>query len=641
MQYENPPARLKDSQILAAKRGEIDWRSLVVDSDDDLISSPSTAPGRPRTFLQSPHLGTSPFSCELVCYDNVLYRGLLLPLSRFLRCGAGVKVNLDNYLERPRAKDGFDWRFNLSPKHPDYDKISAEQREYLVSDRDYEVKGIFHDRIEQVIWVGDTMSGIPEHGDYSIEDSWELMIECAKKGIPVTTNLSYLRPHGQVNNRGLMASGPIGLGKYESDTEEACSFFSIYQQLAQYLKIPSLGNLLILMGTINDTLRRGGFKRGIVTTGMDWRNPFFEEYLDVPLHTLPGGHKKAARITPEIIEPKNVAILQKLVTKRNEESVFLAKVKPDFFDNVCMGLGIVNYGTCLIWRFNLGKIENMCAIPKWMERVAAQLTLLHLNWRKERPEIANLVAPQALDLQIGLDIMGLANALSYWGITYEDFNNALVDYLNFFKGNRCSLYMPINCFTENLSSGYNEARILLYWLAEGYRKSAAECDRICDLYLSPRFKRIHTASEPAQSHSYETTDRGGYATCRAIFPPFGKRTRTGVKVRRVSDHQKNVRVNHGFVESAAEVGPQLHQEVCFNFNAFVKMFGRSHEYMSFDDFQPMTEERFVDFVKDPRIDSFYYAEHNNYAQAYLSKSAPSLCSLKPSASRGECAVCAE
>jgi hypothetical protein len=634
--YSHPPVLIKDSQILAAKRGEINWRSLVMEPGDDLVSSPSTAPGRPRTFLQKPELNTSPFSCELICYDNLLFRGLLLPLSRFLRCGAGVKVNLDSYLPRPSASKGFDWRFELSQKHPDYDKMSPEQRQYLVKDQDYEIGGSLSDRQVTVIWVGDTMSGISDRGDYSIEDSWSLMIECARKGIPLVVNLTNLRPHGVVNSKGLMASGPIGLGKHEPADQDACSFFSIYQRLAEYLKSSSLENLLILMGTINDTLRRGGFKRGIVTTGMDWRNPYFEEYLDVPLFLLPGGHKKGARVTPDIIEPQNQEILQKLVDKRNKESIFLAKIKPNFFDNVCMGLGIVNYGTCLIWRFNLGKINKMSDIPLWMDRVATQLTLLHLNWRKERPDIAQLVAPQSLDLQIGLDIMGLANALSNWNISYSEFNQALEEFIKMSQGQSIS---PPD--SETTSVGYQDAKLLVYYLATGYASSTRECDRICDLYQTPRFDRIHTASEPAQSHSYETTDVNGYTTCRAIFPPFGKRTKKGVKIRRVSDHQKNVRVNHGFVQTASEVGPALHQEVCSNFNAFIKIVGRSHEYMSFDDFQLMTEERFIQFINDPRLDSFYYAEHNNYAQAYLSKSAPSLCSLAAPATREECAVCAE
>ncbi len=632
--YNVPPALLKDSQILAAKRGEIDWRSLIIQGDDDLLSTASTAPGRPRTFLLHPELGTSPFSCEMICYDNLLYEGLLLPLSRFLRCGAGVKVNLDDYQQREPAKQGFDWRFNLSEKHADYNKISAEQRKYLVSDRDYEPGGVFAQTLEEAIFVGDTMSHdfgcsvLP--GDYSIEGSWEAMITAASKGVPVLINLSYLRPHGTVNKNGLMASGPIGLGKYEKTTEEACSFFSIYQQLANYLIDPALGNLLILMGTINDTLRRGGFKRGIVTTGMDWRNPFFEEYLDIPLDSLPGGHKKGARITPEILEENNVRLISKIVKKRNQESLFLAKVKPNFFDNVCMGLGIVNYGTCLIWRLNLGKVELMSDLPAWMCRVATQLTLLHLNWRAERPDIAKLVAPQSQDLQVGLDIMGLANALAYWGVDYYSFNHSLTKYTT----------LP-GFFTDCQTPEYlTDSDRLVFWLAEAYKASAKECDRICDLYLSPRLQRIHTASEPAQSHSYETTDLHGYHTCRAIFPPLGKMTKKGVRVRRVSNHQKNVRANHGFVESAVKVGPQLHQEVCFNFNAFVKLVGRSHDYMSFDDFLPMTEERFHDFVNDPRVDSMYYAEHNNYAQTYLSKSAPSLGSLKCD-TRSECAVCAE
>lgn len=643
--YNIPRLAPTDGEILAAKRGEIDWRSLIIREDDDLLGTASTAPGRPRTFLLNPELGTAPFSCELICYDNLLDMGLLIPVSRFLRCGAGVKVNLDDYVPRSPAKPDFNWRFRLSEKHEDYHKLSVEQKEYLISDRDFEPGGVFFEKSPQLIMVEDSMSMDKSigRGTYSIEDSWSEMIYAAEKNIPVIIDLSPLRCHGTVNHRGLMASGPIGLGKYESKKDEACSFFSIYQRLADYLINPDLQSLLILLGTLNDTLRRGGFKRGIVTTAMDWRNPCFEEYLAVPLQNLPGGHKKGARITEEILAPQYEELRKTIVKKRNQESLFLAKVKPNFYDNVCMGLGIVNYGTCLIWRLNLGKVELMSDLPGWMKLVASQLMLLHLNWRQELPEIAKIAAPQNRDLQIGLDIMGLANALAYWGIDYYSFNQSLIKY------NTSPGSFTDDCVYPDLLPTSDQ---LVYWLAEAYKASTRECDRICDLYQTPRMLRIHTASEPAQSHSYETTDLRGFTTCRAIFPPLGKLTRKrGVRVRRVSNHQKNVKAYHGFVEPAIKVTPELHQEVCFNFNAFVKLVGRSHEYMSFDDYREMTLERFEEFILDPRIDSFYYQEHKNYAQTYLSKSAPSLGSLMPDSCSldaydlgdrsGECAVCAE
>ena len=652
-----PPAPLRYAEILQAKRGDIDWRSLVVRPGDDLISSPSTAPGRPRTFLQQPELNTAPFSCEMIKYDNNLFEGLLKPMSRFLRCGAGVKVNLDDYQERIPATKGFEYYLYLDESHPDYEKLSFEQQRevdeaniqldrfaeaYNSEEKDDYLSININDSMEDSnvippkFMLGDRFS-IQEKGNwgvetvfYSIEKSWEMMIYAAYTGKKVLIDLSRIRPYGTFNSKGLMASGPIGLGKHEKPDDGACSFFSIYKSLGDYLIDPSVENLLIVMGTVNDTLRRGGFKRGIVTTGMDWRNPNFKEYLDVPLQNLPGGHKKGARITEDILEEASDSLIAKIIDKRNKESLFIAKTileYPNIFDNVCMGLAIVNYGTCLIWRNNLGKIDVMSDIPAWMSRSAEQLTLMHLNWRSERPEIAKLVATQEEDLQIGLDIMGMANALAKWGISYHAMNESLKKYLR----------NPSKFIGETVLQ--NPADRLVYWLAEGYKASTKTCDRICDLWQTPRFKRIHTASEPAQSHSYETTDTGGHKTCRAIYPPIGKSTKKGVKVRRVSNHEKNITAYHGFVETIQDVTPELCWEFCANYNAFVGAVGRSHKYFSLDTYQEMTLDKFTDFVRDDRLYSLYYAEHNNYAQQYLSKSAPSLKSLKRE--RGECAVCAE
>jgi hypothetical protein len=633
-----PPSPLKDWQILAAKRGELDWRSLVYDpASDDLVSLPSTAPGRPRTFLKNPELKTAPFSCEIIKYNNDLYNNLLCPLSRFLRCGAGVKVILDDYQKPKPARGGFEWCFYLDDSHPDFDKMTPEQREYFVifPEEDADLVVTVADSMEEPDSISIALKDEASTPELitSIESSWDLLIQAARAGDKIMIDLSRLRPYGVVNSKSLMASGPIGLGKEEKETD-VCSFFSIYKTLAEYLTEPSMLNFLMLLGTINDTLRRGGFKRGIVTSGMDWRNVNFEEYLDVPLELLPGGHKKGARLSDDFATEASPQLFDKVVQKRNSESLFLAKIlSPNFFDNVCMGLGVPDFGTCLIWRLNLGKVEVMSDIPGWMVRAVTQLTLLHLNWRKERPEIAKIVAPQERDLQIGLDIMGMANALAKWGITYYEFNQSIKAFLQY-----SDRYTPNNCLKDNdLLTGADR---LVYFLAEGYKASTKECDRICDLYLTPHMQRIHTAAEPAQSHSYETTDTKGYTTCRAIYPAIGKSTRKGVKVRRVSSHQANVMANHGFVETVTQVTPELSYEFCGNFNAFIKLTsGRSHDYFSLDTYQEMTRGGLLSFLQDSRIHSLYYAEHNNYQQQYLSKSAPSLVGLKRNSE--ECAVCAE
>ena len=651
------PIPLSDAEILQSKTGQTDWHELVSKCrydtqpneliEDDFVSTPTTAPGRPRTFLTQPELKTAPFSCELIVYNNQLYEGLLKPASRFLRCGAGVKVILDDYEKQPSAAEGFNWKFTLDSSHPDYDKLSSEQKVDFV-DRstidiyDYDWIVIVEDSMQTTGENNRSVDRfIAKYPDFdaarlsvcssSIEESWLDLILSARFGESILIDLSELRPHGVRNNNGLMASGPIGLGKHESNREN-CSFLSIYQKLAEYLETPQLENLLILSGTLNDTLRRGGFKRGIVTSAMDWRNKAFEEYLNVPLVNLPGGHKKGARISPEICDRQSLVDL--VVEKRNSESLFLAKIHKGFYDNVCMGLGIANLGTCLIWRFNIGAVGQMSDIPAWMNRVAEQLMLLHLNWRSELPHIAKIVARQQLDLQVGLDIMGMANFLARYNISYKTFLEALNNF-NQYSGR----YTDLKPSDDLLS---DPADLLVYWLAKGYRQSTTTCDRICELYNTPKMLRIHTPCEPAQSHSYETKDVDGYHTCRAIFPPAGKATRKGVRVRRVSNHQKNIVANHGFVETAVDIGPKLHEQVCAAFTKFVEINGRSHGYMSFDDWQPMTPERLIDWIKNSSLQSMYYNESRNFDQSYLTKAAPSLCSLNPSDRLGsECTVCAE
>ena len=569
------------------------WRDLVAPKGEDLLSSPSTAPSRVRTFLFQPQSKSLPYSCALIKYNNDLFETLKLT-SSYLRSGAGVKIVLDDFQVRtPVAK--FSWSFFLEPEHPDFKYLSPQQKEYLGFEGEW-------------LYVADSMEESNED-NYSIVGSWLKFIELAEAGKNIVVNLSRLRPYGQENANGLMASGPIGMG--ERAREDSCSFLSIYQALADHLRCGDIGSLLKLLGTLNDTLRRGGFKRGIVTSSMHYGNPNFPAYLNVPINSLPGGHKKGARLTPEVL--LNRALVNLIVEKVNTESLFLVKVKPECYDNVCVGIGLRARGTCLIWRVNLGLIPQPKDLPCWFMKATRQLALLHIYWRKENPEKAKLVAPLEKDPQIALDVMGLANALARWKITYQEFVDAISEF---------------NDSTHHFREA-SDAHILVFYLAKAYQASLLEADSICEEHGLGRLERIHTPAEPAQNHSYETKDLDGYTVTRSIFAPFGR------KIRRVSDHQENIVVNHGPVEVASEVGPQLHQRLCEEWTRFVGTVGRSHDYMSFDTWAAIDAAWLEDFLTRSPLWSKYYSEHENYDQYYLKKEATLI------ARKYECQVCAE
>ncbi len=285
-----------------------------------LLEGVSTPPGRVQTFLSEPHKGTTPHSCTLIVYKNDIW-DLLQFCSKSLRWGAGVKVILDDYAD-PTPVD-FTWGFYLSPDHPDYNLLAADQRHYLVDDFGSST----------VITVADSMEESTPSA-VSIEESWKVFIEAAVRGDRIVVDLSNLRPSGTENDKGLVSTGPIGKGK--KDDPDAGSFFAIYRDLAKHLGNADIGSLLQLLGTINDTLRRGGaYKGGIITSAMYWRNPHFSEYLAVPVTSLAGGHKKGVRVCPAILG--NKPLLKDIARSATEEGTFLGKVQSGHvFDNVCV-----------------------------------------------------------------------------------------------------------------------------------------------------------------------------------------------------------------------------------------------------------------------------------------------------------------
>ena len=118
--------------------------------------------------------------------------------------------------------------------------------------------------------------------------------------------------------------------------------------------------------------------------------------------------------------------------------------------------------------------------------------------------------------------------------------------------------------------------------------------------------------EPAQSHAYECLDTAGFTTCRGIFAPFGR------LVDRTSDSEINRVYNHGKVETAGEIGPELQIRLCNAWQKLMNSTGRAHG-ISQDTYALMDRQGFADYMTSSSK-ALYYAEHNNYNQRkHLSK----------------------
>jgi hypothetical protein len=578
----------------------------------------STPPGRIRSYLEQQAAGSNallPFSCKLKVYKNNLIQ-TLIETSKDLRWGAGVKLILDQYQAEPSIPK-IKWAFLLDEEHPDFSKLTEYQKQFWVSADT--LKSITTAAAYTEYIVKDSM----DEGYGCIEASWEWFYEDIKENavfdcnVLTVINLNALRPCGTTNSQGLVATGPIGDGTEESNT---ASFFAIYEHIAKYAAAPSIGALLQLFGVLNNTIRRGGlYKNGIVTSSMWYESPEIDNYLDFPLIEIPGSHKKGISFDNGVLAHKK--LVTKILQKTAEESLFLEKRERNaaLHMNVCMGINLRDNGTCLLWRVNLGQCLTAQDIVDAYVDATLNLCEIHTTWRFLNPEKALNSAPLREDRQIAIDVMGLANCLRIWGISYQQFNVA----------------------AEAFISGRSYDSSLSYALVSAIERGMQVAKIAADEYMLERglpvLERIFCV-EPAQSHSYETLDAEGFTTCRAIFPPVGKR------VTRVSNTQKNKTYRHGSVETTKEVGAATYQDTCELWQHLMNRTGRAHG-ISFDLREAPTEEWFEDFVLSSPLQTKYYTEVQSSDQSYLEKKAGSasleeaaVCSI---ANPGSCSLCEE
>ena len=176
-----------------------------------------------------------------------------------------------------------------------------------------------------VFVVDDSMEG-PD----GIEASWRFVSHALRNAAGVAVHLSKLRPRGEENGKGLVASGPV-------------SFARIYSVL-------------------NETLRRGGtYKNGACVIHLDANHTDIEEFVDASRAELPWV-KKCIDVTPEwwneLTEPLQAKILKAI----QAGDIWLNKVKYNqrgerIYGNVCLEIYLPSRGTCLLQHVNLGACQ--------------------------------------------------------------------------------------------------------------------------------------------------------------------------------------------------------------------------------------------------------------------------------------------
>ena len=379
-------------------------------------------------------------------------------------------------------------------------------------------------------------------GPNGIEASWRFASHALRNGAGVAIHLSNLDGRGHERASGVVASGVVSFGR-------------IYSAL-------------------NETLRRGGkYKNGAVVLHLDANHPDIEEFIETPREVLPWA-KRCVNITREWWDEMDVVVRQKLLHGIKSGDIWLNKVKYEgtkrVRGNVCLEVYLPSRGTCLLQHVNLGACE-FNDIPGAFVQGMSQLCSLH--GRTGVGETGEYLDP-TVDRQVGLGMLGLANLLRRYGVTYDQFGRALESY-NRGNVNRTAAYALV----EQLAQGIQEAA------------QVAKQNNMVRAF----------AIAPTASCSYRSQDLDGYTCTPEIAPPISR------TVDRDSGTFGVETFNYGDVEIASEVGWDAYKRVADGIMTILNSTGLAHgySYNSWSDVVTYDDEFIEQWLDSPQTSLYY------------------------------------
>lgn len=392
--------------------------------------------------------------------------------------------------------------------------------------------------------VEDTMEG-PD----GIEASWRFVSHALRNAAGAAINLSKLRAKGEDNGKGLVASGPV-------------SFAGIYSKL-------------------NEVLRRGGkFRNGAITLHLDYDHPDAMEFIQASRVELPWV-KRSLTVDDNLLDNASDELIDALLKGIASGDMWLTKKRFDdsgerIWPNVCEEIWLKHRGTCLLQHVNLGA----CSLDNMEEAFSeGMLQLCKLHAVTGVGDTGEYLDP-AVDRQVGLGILGLANFLSIHGVSYEDFGKALEAFL------------------------YDESTWVGHWCStmagEAVWALASGIDAAAEVARQYKMERAFCIA-PTASCSYRYLDRKGFTTTPEIAPPIG----------RIVDRDSGTfgveSFDYGEVEIAEEVGWETFFKVA---NGIVKLFqitGLMHGYScnSWGDLVSYDRAFLQDWLESPQTSLYY------------------------------------
>lgn len=461
--------------------------------------------GRVDRWMRHPEQGTLNVSCTTkVANPDNLWEDMHYA-STALRGAAGENLVVNSFSQQEPTIT--DWSFYLSPSHPDFSKMPPAL---------LQKHGI---KAKHAIIVADSMTESCGPGTFSIEESWREFYDLLKAGVSVAVILTMLRPEGQTNKHGLVASGPL-------------SFLKIYEAIAHYAETGTLTSYLQIFSCLNEVLRRGGhYKNGAIVATLDATHEDALEFISLPLSEIPY-LKKALRVYPEILQSTN--LVNDVLAQVNAGSLWLEKDLgthdgEQLWSNVCKGISLKDRGSCLISHVNAGQIEKL---EDWVQAWRDAMNFICAVFEVGAVRSAGIYRDPKDDRQVAVGVVGLANCLSYHGIAYQEFVDSFERFLN------------------NSQRKHQTISDYMIWCIACGVQDAADVARSHNM-------RAAFSIEPSESCAFRYTDLRGYTCVPNIDAPVA--IPGSGRVRRNSEAIGDAFYEHGPVEVASAVGADLHR----------------------------------------------------------------------------------
>ena len=404
-------------------------------------------------------------------------------------------------------------------------------------------------------WIDDPHSRLPVscttfvvedsmEGPNGIEASWRFASHALRFGAGCAIHLSKLRPAGHTNDKGLVATGPVSFGKIYS--------------------------------AFNEVLRRGGaYKNGAIVLHLDLSHPDVVDFITATRSELPWV-KRCVDIDDEMWAFADQTTKDALIYGIKSGDVWLNKIKHDpntgerIYGNVCLEVYLPSRGTCLLQHVNLGA----CTLDNLQEAfVSGMSELCDLHGRTGVGESGEYLTPE-VDRQVGLGVLGLANFLRRYNISYKDFGEALR-------------------LVNRGHSATNEAGMA----AVALDRAIFEAAQVAHNNNMVRAFAI----APTASCSYRSRDLDGFTCTPEIAPPIAR------KVDRDSGEFGVERVNYGDVEIASEVGWDAYKRVADEIMTMLDRTGLLHGYSfnSWSDVVLYSEAFIEEWLGSPQTSLYY------------------------------------